>query len=61
MFIEYLPDVLIIQLNRFLVKKNSNFFKTTKNNILVNFPEKDPLDMNRFIRGGLKKRSLVHE
>ena len=35
-----LPPVLVIQLKRFLIKKNDvfQFFKTLKNNIFVDFP-----------------------
>ena len=50
MSLQRLPHVLIIHLKRFLVKKkaNVNFFKTLKNNVMVNFPIKD-LDLQEFL------------
>lgn len=50
MSLERLPPVLILHLKRFLVKKkaNVNFFKTLKNNVMVNFPIKE-LNLEEFL------------
>ena len=57
-----LPPVLVIQLKRFLVKKNDafNFFKTLKNNIFVDFPITH-LNMEPYLAGSKEKQEGGHD
>lgn len=50
MSLQRLPPVLIVHLKRFLIKKkaNVNFFKTLKNNVMVNFPINE-LNLQEFL------------